>query len=290
MNKQNRKLSLILKIVIALTLIMIACFAVGAILIAISMPTILEQKYLKEYNVSEKRSFDGVNNLEIEVKSADINFFESDNMRIEFHGTMKGSDNLNLPKLSTVQEGDTLTIEIKYPKETFPFGVESEDLSLDIYLPNEFNGNIITETVSGDLKIKNKKLDEFEFNSVSGDLDAKDLRTESFRLTTVSGDSIIEGVTKKTAIDSISGDVTLEEEKLDDSIIINTVSGDVEMIFAEESSFSLEYNTLSGEVQNTILENIVSSANPGEKMYSATKNDGKYEVKISTVSGDLDIR
>lgn len=292
MNRENQKLPTILKVIIVLTLLMFATFIVGAVLISISLPTIIEQKYLKIYEINDTKSFDGINNIDINAVSADMTFYESDSesARVFFHGTASGNDAMNLPELITKAEGGTLKIEIKYPKDTFHFGMITEELFLDIYLPKGFNGSISVNTVSGNLEIKDKNTESFKYTSVSGDLKASGIMSSEFSVNTVSGDQFILGITGDTSIESVSGDIMLEETTLKKDININTVSGDTIIIIPEDSNFNLEYKTISGDFQNSAFTDLKETKAPGEKSVRGKIGNGANKIKVTTVSGDLELR
>src|SRR5262249_31102379 len=104
----------------------------------------------------------------------------------------------------------------------------------------------------------------------------------------VSGDITVSGVRGRQTLTTVSGDVAwnglcAKECRID----ATTVSGDVRLGIAPQSSFALEYGSVSGSFKDGIATTILEQAGrPGARV-RAHYGKGEGAIACTTVSGDL---
>ena len=103
-------------------------------------------------------------------------------------------------------EGSKLKIEIKYPKVLF----NNDNVVLDVYIPQDYTGNINIDTVSADVDISGLDLNDFKCKTVSGDLRIESIGSDNLTLHTTSGDVDIVDFSGNLEADSVSGDIDVE--------------------------------------------------------------------------------
>ena len=88
--------------------------------------------------------------------SSDVSVFSTDeeDVKIHFYGSSTAGSEKELPNLITNLEGNKLKIEIKYPKVLF----YNANVVLDVYIPQDYTGNINIDTVSADVDMSKVKM------------------------------------------------------------------------------------------------------------------------------------
>lgn len=142
-----------------------------------------------------------------------------------------------------------------------------------------FNADI--ETVSSLVYTKGILYESFDVDSISGSITA----SGTFRnadLNSVSGDITVTGTLKSADCETISGTIDLKTEKpLSDESSFTSVSGDITLTLPEDSSFYMEWQTLSGSVGNEFV------GGKCDKKGTLDMLDGKPEIELETISGDI---
>lgn len=80
---------------------------------------------------------------------------------------------------------------------------------------------------------------------------------------------------------SVSGEVSLSVEEEPETLSIKTTSGSIDLALPEDASFTLDYDSTSGELSSDLTHRTES----GKYLFG----DGKAEYQIGTVSGDVRI-
>jgi len=215
--------------------------------------------------------------------SSDVSVFPTDeeDIRIYFYGRSALKSEKTFPKLITNLEGSKLKIEIKYPKLIF----YNADVVLDVYIPQNYTGNINIDAVSADVDISNLDINNFQCKTVSGDLKIKSLGSDNLTLNTTSGEVNIMDFTGNLKADSVSGDINVRCRVFDNNIDVKTISGQVEIDLPQNAEFYLKTNTVSGEVVAKFPITIISFNKMNQ--LEGTVGTGDNSIIIDTVSGDI---
>ena len=279
-------------------IILLSCIVVGLIIFMI-------------YGMSGKISFFGknvklvdeikyndinINSVKVDVKSYDIEVTSSDTneIAIEIYGNEKTKKNTEITNSNGVLRINqkrsiicfgfcyTSNIVIKLPKSyqgKFDINNVSGDIisridflendnsitstSGDIELPTITSGTI--KSVSGDIKISYLKTGKVK--TTSGDIEITSF--ENGEITSISGEIEIDNFIGSGSIETTSGDIRLNKFEILGNTTINSTSGDIRVNLLNEAYITAD--TISGD------KDIKNSR-------------GEYDLKLKTISGDIDVR
>jgi len=125
------------------------------------------------------------------------------------------------------------------------------------------------------------RISEINVDVVSADCTITGLKTDEVNLNSVSGTVDIYGTFTDVDIDTVSGWVNIGSEKCPEDLEIGTTSGSIYLTLPENSAFSLEFNTVSGDFSTDLPFTVAGSK------YIYGTGGGNFE--IDTISGDLSI-
>ena len=279
-NIQKTVIWLVVIAVVSLTIAAIAFFSTENYMVSFRNRNNFEGNPIDEVNTF------GIYQLKeiyIHSVSSDVSVFSTDEeeIKIHFYGRTALKSEKASPKLITNLEGSKLKIEIEYPKVIF----YNADVVLDVYIPQDYTGNINIDAVSADVDISNLEINNFQCKTVSGDLKIKSLGSDNLKLNTTSGEVNIMDFTGNLKADSVSGDINVRYRVFDNNIDVKTISGKVEIDLPQYAEFYLKTNTVSGEVVAKFPITIISFNKM--KQLEGTVGTGDNRIIIDTVSGDI---
>ena len=170
----------------------------------------------------------------------------------------------------TSVDGDTLSIGRRNHEHvtiSFPF-MRGNDISVDytLHVPQSValevrtvNGRIVTKGVDG----------ETQLITVNGPIDVETQGTSELSAKTVNGRVMAR------FLHDFQG------------ARLKTVNGEVRAVLPASASFSGDFSQVNGDFEASFPMNIHS--NPGSRRVSGQVNGGRYELKISTVNGDIQV-
>jgi len=140
---------------------------------------------------------------------------------------------------------------------------------------------LYVSTASGDISISNTAADDVNISTASGRIEAYNLSAGRYNEST----SFIGG---KFRASSSSGDIKLSVCEFGECSV-ETASGDVKLDGVDADNYDI--NTASGDVKGTIrsYKNFITSTSSGD-VNVPSSNPDNGECRISTASGDIDIR
>lgn len=275
------------KIVWLLIALTILSFAIGGLILKSNIQT---------YEINEEKtlSMENITLLQIETAGADVNIMpsESGEIKVVLHGTVKTYWS-NFVKLLADKKGQNIKIETKQPPRFFSFD-EKESLYLDIYIPKNYEPDLVLNEVSGDAKIKDMKLKSFDFTSVSGDFSGDNISAE-MKLESVSGDLNLGKSKGKVSAETVSGKINIEYLSFENPVTAETVSGDITLELPKDSCFDLNFETVSGELNTNLSLKVKDSfKNTKEQIIGSCNEEDETtavgKINVETVSGNLDLR
>lgn len=166
-------------------------------------------------------------------------------------------------------------------------------------------GMLSVKTVSGDVKLRDLDCQELIFHSSSGDLDASAIRSGSVTAETSSGDIELTGgfATVKTGTASgdveitggvgelvcasASGDLDADLQQVPQRLEMSSKSGDCQIRMPGDQGFTLQFSTVSGELDSDFSLVGPIGKRSGEAMYL---DGGNRMFQVSSVSGDITLR
>lgn len=207
--------------------------------------------YLNDMNLNEFSAFTASG--DISAKNSDFN-----NLVAETTSGDIGWDNINAKDKCTANS-------------------TSGDLEVDGCNSNSIKLN----STSGEVDIKNSVCKTFYAESVSGDINSY-CNSDDVTLNSTSGDIMALGKFSNIIVNSISGEINIESDKLPQELKAESTSGDIYLKIPEnKSGFTADFSTVSGDFKSSLL----LSDNGQQKVYG----NGEYKYSFETVSGNVTI-
>ena len=178
----------------------------------------------------------------------------------------------------------------------------SGDVTVDVGLEV---GQLSVRTTSGDVDVNGLEFQELLFKSASGDLEANRLngrtvqaesasgdlqlagRFDAVRCTTASGEVELEGGVREMRCATASGDVDVRVDQMPEKVELSSKSGDCEIAMPDGEGFTLQFSTVSGELDSDFQLVGPIGKRSGEAIYL---DGGGRTFRISSVSGDIILR
>lgn len=166
-------------------------------------------------------------------------------------------------------------------------------------------GQLSVRTSSGDVQLNGLEFQELIFKSASGDLDTgglsgREVRAESasgdiqltgrfdtVRAGTASGEIEVEGGARELRCNTASGDVEVQVDQVPEKLEMSSKSGDCEIAMPDGEGFTLQFSTVSGELDSDFQLVGPIGKRSGEAIYL---DGGGRTFRISSVSGDIGLR
>jgi hypothetical protein len=128
---------------------------------------------------------------------------------------------------------------------------------------------------------------ELKLTTVNGHIETRGVAGET-RATTVNGslDLETEG-SKEVTAKSVNGRILCTFKKDFQGATFKTVNGRVVAVLPPSASFNGDFTQVNGDFEAAFPLNIHS--HPGSRRVSGEVNGGKYELRISTVNGDIKV-
>ena len=147
---------------------------------------------------------------------------------------------------------------------------------------------------SGDISLSSVAAGRTELSTASGDVDGVDITTNDLSVSTASGDIELKRVAAiGLKLKSVSGEISGKEIYSDDKLIVNTVSGDVDIEMASPLKVGTVEST-SGDITLLLYgrdEDYSVSVRSISGKVSAPGNNEEAQnaVRVRTASGDIDV-
>ena len=246
---------------------------------------------------------DSTSEINISTVSSELVIAPADGDKITAMFYLKGVE--GAASLNVEESDSKINISVKY-KNNLNFDMLRSS-KLMVYIPMNYNKSIKISTVSGDgdIDLSSLNLNDISINTTSGDFEIKKLSSLTADLSSVSGDmSINESFTGnelrmkstsgnldvdtpsgRTEMTSVSGTINFSSySNIKGSLEAKTTSGEIELSMGD-MPFNLEGTTTSGDFDVAKKYNADISK---KRIYISKGND--YSIRVSTVSGDLDMR
>ena len=226
--------------------------------------SIAKEKFEEKFEKTVALAKDGkvyLSNIagDIDVKTWDRGEVKIDALKVSKHSSMdKAKEYAGLVKIEVTEEGGTLSIKTKYPKN----GPKNMSVSVDFNLMIPAGATADINSVSGDLTLANIG-GAAKAETVSGDVTLEKIGG-ALKGKTVSGNVTVMGAAKGAYCKSVSGDV-----KVDD------VNGDAELY------------TVSGTIKAGSVKGSITAENTSGDVKLIDVTDAKV-IKAKTLSGDVD--
>lgn len=238
--------------------------------------------YSGDYNIGGGSITEPINAVEVDWVSGkiDIAVYDGDTTVID-ENEISDEDY----KLRYRVENGKLTVHSE--KSGISFGViKRPKKELTIKIPRTYAENLRElkiNSTSAEININGLTVSEkAEIDTVSGRVSASDFNAASLECDTVSGDIKVSGAIERFDLDSTSGSAQITTSVPLKGLETDTVSGNVTVILPESSGFSLEFDTVSGDLNSELpltKKNGKHICKDGSAKFEADSNSGDFTVK-----------
>jgi len=211
-------------------------------------------------------------------------------------------------------EADKIAIEIDVKKESlrintrypmFP-GIKRSWIDYELWVLS--GATVRAESVSGDIRIEGQRSDvrtettsgDIELIDIAGDLDVRTISGDIYTkgsegmiiVHSTSGKvKILEARGQVPTIETVSGDIWVELESIDDAasrMNFKSVSGTINLFLPPDTAASIDMSTVSGKLSSDLPILIKESLSTRE--LRGTIGEGGPLIKLKTISGDISLR
>lgn len=197
---------------------------------------------------------------------------------IELDG-VSGADSSRAPELASTS-GDVRVQDLRH-------GLTVETGSGDVRL-SDVAGPLHLKSTSGDIQLRDGAATSADVETTSGEIDLRGV-AGALNLHSTSGDiDIRDARDGLLTISTSSASVTYEGSLADGNHSVAAVSGDVTLRLPDDSSFTLQASTVSGDLSLDSFER--QSVQSGRRELNATVGAGRSRLTIETTSGDVEVR
>jgi len=274
----------------------------------------------REVNEEKCFTMEEINEIQVTMSSAPVHIIRtkaSKEVKVQLHGKAKQEI-----KLAAEIDNKTVVVGAKRKYE-LPI---SEDLFLDIYIPEEYGGNLSIKTSAGIVKLDSFNLASFILNTSSGGLEAEQLNAEKISINTSSGKlkikkldveelkikgssseiNIDECIAKEARMEISSGRVTLKnssgnfylkgtagdvqisyKEFENQNINIETTAGNVTLEIPSTAEFLIEAKTVTGKIQSDFPINAEGSTD--KRKIEGQIGTKSNKVFLQTTTGSIKV-
>jgi DUF4097 and DUF4098 domain-containing protein YvlB len=234
---------------------------------------------------------------------------------------LTGSLSEDADELIFERDGDTVTIEVKFPRrirgnvEESDFDIkvpegsslEIETVSADIDVEG-VRGEHDLESVSGNVTVEGdaKRLDaesvsgfvevtgripEVSAESVSGRITLEGTEGEADASTTSGGIEIVGGNFRRVSCESVSGKIRFEGTPAEDGEFhFECLSGSVTLVLPSDLSAEVEVESFSGSIDSDFGGKVHHPKYGPGASFDAVYGDGDADITVETFSGSVKIR
>lgn len=248
---------------------------------------LFSEKNRTNMNESKTADVSQVKKIEVKAVSSDVRLVPDDreDALIELRGYYAASSTYIPPKLIVTEKGDTLFIEVEHTKQ---ISISSRvSLTLEIILPESYVNEIEIEGVSSDVNVEFGEFSDLSIKTISGDIKSTSSVTGKTDIRSTSGEVDLEGVLGAVVVDTTSGDIDVQLDKILNDVNLKSVSGEVQMTVPESEAFSVSFSTTSGDIQSTKELSVEKMSD--RKLVGSTGN-AEFVLDVTTVSGDITLR
>ena len=259
-------------------------------------------------SVDEQRSINisAAQTLKLASVSAGINLREvsGSEVTLHLHGSVTTTDRKAVPELESSVDGGTVSVKVAH-KPLMLIGCHSNELTLDVGLPKNFDKsleistvsgtidlsgnsfkNLAAETTSGQVRLSSVSSTSVSLRSVSGMLQAEKLLADSVSADSTSGRIALTTSASTLDVHTVSGEVGVVTSSKPKQVRVESTSGQVTLRLPSDSGFALDARSTSGQVRCDFP--VVMTGSAGRNHIVGTVGDARNaEVRIRTTSGGI---
>lgn len=271
----NKSYNIVKIVILSIILIILCGFFVSVLVFGREWNSFMVKSGGKMSKVIDNEySLSNVNSIKANLRDADftINYSNTDQIKVVVYDKDDSEANV------TVDDG---VLDISFGRPYVCFGFCYYDRRVEVYIPDNFSGDVDVISASGDITIPNLSSSNLKVKTASGDV--KITEGNDVNIKTASGDVDIFKA-NIINVNTVSGEVEIDSAN---QIFGKTTSGDVEINEVKEI---IEFTTVSGDIDilhgNLIKNSKISSVSGDIEIDSLNP----IYVNTKTTSGDVDVR
>ncbi|GIN88488.1 hypothetical protein J6TS2_48740 [Heyndrickxia sporothermodurans] len=287
------------KIITAITIVLIAI---------VGSACSFNEAEKKKVEIKKSFAVEEIEEVEINNESWDIEFNNTESSKIIIAANGKQLDKKNDP-VTIQNDGNKIIVNQQDQKGGIPGFSFGKKGTISISIPN--NGvhtitlnnsdgdiklkdittkNIVISNDAGSEKIEGLSADKAKFTSKDGELNLKQSSLKDLTIASAAGDTYLTGVTStKMTITSTDGEVSVKDTKEGESLLIETKSGDINVLYREAPrSLSLAANSDSSDI-TVDLDHYIEKKNT-KKSKEGSIGDSTNKVELLSKSGVIMIK
>ena len=178
------------------------------------------------------------------------------------------------------------TLRIRYSNDVW--GIDMPEKDLTVLLPRTVAENLTAVDLSGvsaDFAVgKLTVRDAFSFDTTSGKLEMQSMNAPQAKadVSSVSGNVELDGSFREVKAGSTSGEIDLMLRNAPAAVEVSTVTGEVDVELPAGTGFTLDYSTVSGELE---CDFPLTKSVDGKFVCG----DGACRIEVGTTSGSLSV-
>ena len=268
-------------LVIAILLIIVGAIIFGG------MMTVLKWDFSKlsteKYQTVSYKTADSFENINIDSRTAKIDFVLSDENKVECFESKKISHDVY------VQNG-TLTITEKDNRKWYDhIGIFFKTPKITVCLTKTQFNSLVVKNTTGDINVaKDFSFTDAEIHLTTGDIKYFAKTEKSLKLHTTTGDIKVSGISPEQLVATLTtGDITLSNVVASEKLSVKCTTGDV--VFEKCDAGEINATTTTGDISGSLLSEkvFITKTSTGKITVPQTLSGGKCELKTTT--GDIKI-
>lgn len=251
------------KICSILSILMIISFTIAGVLSSIGYQNVatFEELLNETRNIEVSSSIEEIDLSTIEVDTLNILSTNEDNIYVELHGEYKSTTCKDVT-LNIDSYRNSIKITMKKTRIFNFINLEyySNNVVLDIYIPEKYNGSLELNTVCNNLNINNINIDKTKIEGI----------IENIQINKFSG---------RLEIDSVSSNIEITYVDFNDDLEINSIASDVYINLPIGSEYSVEQNAIPSSITYYI----------DNERTDRTRTNSRNKIEINGLNSDLSI-
>lgn len=306
------------KIIICLFGIMIAAYAIGAV-IFFTFGKFSSVKYSKaktcgisrsfehKYNYSSNKNMNlnGVDEISIDFCFGNIKFNNNttNDIKVNVDGKIIMSGTHKPPELKCYKKGRILYVELKGKGISL---TRDSDIEASISIPNSYKSSIKIVNLAGDidmsgrefksinckldagrLKLEDISADTFKYENYAGDLKADNLKTKNSNLKVTAGKIGITKFAGNVTASNSMGDIEIQYDKFNNNADLSAAVGQIQLTLPKTAAFKLDAATDAGDIKSDFSD--VNVSGDIKKTASGIIGKSSNAIKLQDKMGDIKI-
>lgn len=219
-----------------------------------------------------------IRELEIQWVAGSVTILPGDTDEITF----SENGDTNNPMTWKISEN---CLEIQFCKDQYNLSPKTDDIYKDLVVtvPKSWSADSIQiNAVSAEVFVDKLTTRELDFEGFSGKCELTDCSIRKLDVKTASGNILFSGNADQVECSGVSANCTLKMANTPQEITMEGVSGNLDLTLPEDSGFTVEMNSASGQLHS----DFDAAGGHGNYRYG----NGSCKIEVDGLSGNVTIR